>query len=101
MSSASIKKWNVTEPYLNIHCRLGEAPYYEAATNTLRFVDIKKKQMHTVDLTSGPASLRTLQFEMPVGLRLILKAWIVKRRFWWGERVGCIFWTGKRGRLHC
>jgi sugar lactone lactonase YvrE len=63
-----IKTWKVTEPYLNIHCGLGEGPYYEAATNTLRFVDIKKKRLHTVDLAKGPESLKTLQFDMPVGV---------------------------------
>jgi hypothetical protein len=65
---AGIKTWTVTEPYLNIHCGLGEGPYYEAATNTLRFVDIKKKRLHTVDLSKGPDSLKTLQFDMPVGV---------------------------------
>ena len=63
-----IETWTVTEPYLNIHCGLGEGPYYEAATNTLRFVDIKKKRLHTVDLAKGPESLKTLQFDMPVGV---------------------------------
>ena len=65
---AEIKTWTVTEPYLDIHCELGEAPYYEAATNTLRFVDIKKKRLHTVDLGSGPESLKSLQFDIPVGV---------------------------------
>jgi sugar lactone lactonase YvrE len=65
---AGIEKWMVAEPYLDIHCGLGEAPYYEAATNTLRFVDIKKKQLHAVDLSLGPQSLTTLQFDMPVGV---------------------------------
>ncbi|KAF4622803.1 hypothetical protein G7Y89_g14222 [Cudoniella acicularis] len=65
---AEYKKWTVTEPYLNIHCELGEGPYYEAERNTLRFVDIKKKRLHTVDLTIGPSSLKTLQLDMPVGV---------------------------------
>ncbi|KAH8679654.1 hypothetical protein BGZ60DRAFT_524865 [Tricladium varicosporioides] len=63
-----IKQWTVTEPYLDIHCSLGEGPYYEAERNTLRFVDIKKKCLHTVDLTIGPSSLKTLQLDMPVGV---------------------------------
>lgn len=65
---AGIKTWTVTEPYLNIHCGLGEGPYYEASTNTLRFVDIKKRRLHTVDLSAGPDSLKTLQFDIPVGV---------------------------------
>ena len=66
--SAEFKTWTVTEPYLDIKCELGEAPYYEPETNTLRFVDIKKKQLHTVDLAVGPTSLKTLQLDMPVGV---------------------------------
>jgi sugar lactone lactonase YvrE len=63
-----IKKWTVTEPYLDIHCALGEGPYYEAERNTLRFVDIIKKRLHTVDLGIGPTSLKTLQLDMPIGV---------------------------------
>ncbi|KAG9233327.1 hypothetical protein BJ875DRAFT_50088 [Amylocarpus encephaloides] len=65
---ADIQRWTVTEPYLDVHCGLGEAPYYEAEHNTLRFVDIIKKRLHTVDLHVGPRSLKTLQLDMPVGV---------------------------------
>jgi sugar lactone lactonase YvrE len=65
---ASMKTWTVSEPYLNTHCGLGEGPYYEAATHTLRFVDIKKHRLHSLDLSIGPSSLKTLQFDMPVGV---------------------------------
>ena len=64
----SIKQWIVEEPWLDLHCELGEGPYYEPATKTLRFVDIKKKQLHTVNLAQGPKSLKTLQLDMPVGV---------------------------------
>ncbi|KAL2181650.1 uncharacterized protein P884DRAFT_234578 [Thermothelomyces heterothallicus CBS 202.75] len=60
------QQWQVSEPYLETHCSLGEGPYYESATNTLRFVDIIKKQLHTVSLAEGPSSLRTLQFDESV-----------------------------------
>ncbi|EPE30175.1 Calcium-dependent phosphotriesterase [Glarea lozoyensis ATCC 20868] len=63
-----IRRWTVTEPYLNIHCGLGEAPYYEAERNTLRFVDIKNKRLHSVDLNVGPESLKTLELDMSVGV---------------------------------
>ncbi|OBT51621.1 hypothetical protein VE04_09356 [Pseudogymnoascus sp. 24MN13] len=66
--SSKVKTWTVTEPYLDIQCELGEGPYYEAETNTLRFVDIKTKQLHTVDLAAGPSSLTTLQLDMPVSV---------------------------------
>ncbi|TVY71192.1 putative sugar lactone lactonase [Lachnellula suecica] len=62
------KTWTVTEPYLDLQCSLGEGPFYEEDRNTLRFVDIIKRQLHTVDLTAGPESLKTLQFDMPVGV---------------------------------
>jgi sugar lactone lactonase YvrE len=63
-----IQKWTVTEPYINIHCALGEAPLYEAERNHLRFVDIKKKQLHVIDLAVGPESLKTIQLDVPVGV---------------------------------
>jgi len=65
---AGIKQWDVKEPWLDLHCELGEGPYYEAATHTLRFVDIKKKQLHTVSIAQGPKSLKTLQLDMPIGV---------------------------------
>jgi sugar lactone lactonase YvrE len=40
----------VKEPFLRLECDLGEGPYYEEITNSLRIVDIKKKQLHTVPL---------------------------------------------------
>ncbi|SPO04475.1 related to senescence marker protein 30 [Cephalotrichum gorgonifer] len=63
---ADFQVWTVTEPYLEPHCKLGEGPFYEAATNTLRFVDIIQKRLHTVNLTEGPSSLTTLQLDAPV-----------------------------------
>lgn len=58
----SLQQWSASEPYLETHCSLGEGPYYEPGTNTLRFVDIIKQRLHTVSLTEGPSSLKTLQF---------------------------------------
>ncbi|KAK2000079.1 hypothetical protein LX36DRAFT_747900 [Colletotrichum falcatum] len=65
---APLQTWTVEKPYLNLHCALGEGPYYEKAANVLRFVDIKKKQIHFVDLDQGPESLRTVQLDVPVGV---------------------------------
>lgn len=61
-----LQRWHVSEPYVETHCSLGEGPYYEPATNTVRFVDIIKQQLHTVSLTEGPSSLKTLQFNEAV-----------------------------------
>lgn len=65
-----LQVWNVTEPYLNLHCGLGEGPYYETATHSLRFVDIRERRVHTVDLTADHTSRSTLvttvQLDTPV-----------------------------------
>ncbi|KAK3380086.1 hypothetical protein B0T24DRAFT_182226 [Lasiosphaeria ovina] len=65
-SKTDVQQWHVTEPYIDLHCLLGEGPYFEAATNALRFVDIKKKQVHIVSLSDRPASLKTVQLDVPV-----------------------------------
>jgi sugar lactone lactonase YvrE len=48
------------QPYLKIDCGLGEAPQWEEATNSLRFVDIVKQKVHIIDLNKGPSSHRVL-----------------------------------------
>ncbi|KAK8022305.1 hypothetical protein PG993_013072 [Apiospora rasikravindrae] len=67
-SSSDIQTWEVKEPYLKLHCKLGEGPYYERATNTLRFVDIISKRLHTVSLEKGPESLVTQQLDTPISV---------------------------------
>ncbi|RKU48021.1 hypothetical protein DL546_007188 [Coniochaeta pulveracea] len=62
MSSENLQTWETGKPWLDIHCKLGEGPFFEKATNTLRFVDIINKKLHTVSLTDGPGSLRTQSF---------------------------------------
>jgi sugar lactone lactonase YvrE len=64
----ALQEWEVKEPYIKLHCQLGEGPYYEKAANTLRFVDIIAKRLHTVDLAKGPVSLTTLQLDTPIGV---------------------------------
>lgn len=55
--------WTVDGAWLDLHCGLGEEPYYEAASNSLRFVDLRKKQLHSVSLDAGAASLKTTQLD--------------------------------------
>lgn len=62
-----IKHYKVTEPWLPVSCSLGEAPYWEKDTNTLRFVDIVKKQLHTVDLNKGPSSHKQIDLPIAIG----------------------------------
>ncbi|KAK4200489.1 hypothetical protein QBC40DRAFT_326800 [Triangularia verruculosa] len=65
MSTENFQVWEVKTPYLNLHCGLGEGPYYEPATQTVRFVDIKNKKLHTVSI-NDPTDLTTLTFNEPV-----------------------------------
>ncbi|CAK7205563.1 rRNA-processing protein cgr1 [Sporothrix eucalyptigena] len=64
----NLQVWEVAEPYLDLHCLLGEGPYYEEATHSLRFVDIRQHRIHTVDLAAGPESLKTLELDVPVSV---------------------------------
>lgn len=66
MAGQAFQEWTVSEPYLNLHCQLGEGPYYEEATNSLRFVDIIGQRVHTVSLAAGPDSVRTIELDIPV-----------------------------------
>ncbi|KAL8816630.1 MAG: hypothetical protein Q9223_004389 [Gallowayella weberi] len=61
-----IQRWKVTEPYLHLHCGLGEAPYYEESSQTLRFVDIVKEKIHTVNLKQGPSSHKVIDVDGPI-----------------------------------
>ncbi|KAL9098300.1 MAG: hypothetical protein Q9163_006019 [Psora crenata] len=47
-------------------CGLGEAPFYEKATHTLRFFDIVKEKLHVIDLQKGPSSLQSFDLGTPV-----------------------------------
>ena len=43
---AQIKQYTITEPYLNIKCKLGEGPHYNEKLKEFRFLDIDGKQMY-------------------------------------------------------
>lgn len=66
MAANGFQEWKVDKPWLELKCALGEGPFYEKDTNTLRMVDIKKKQILTVSLDdSGDASsLKTIQLDV-------------------------------------
>lgn len=66
MAEGNSKEWTVQEPYLNLGCKLGEGPYYEESTDSLRFVDIINKRVHAVSLKEGPESVKTIQLDVPV-----------------------------------
>lgn len=96
---SDFQTWTVTEPWLDINCALGEGPYYEAATNTLRFVDIIKKRLHTVSLTEGPSSLKTLQFDIPVGVTADIEGVDPSKKVLIGGKQGIYLVDRETGKL--
>ncbi|SMR44434.1 unnamed protein product [Zymoseptoria tritici ST99CH_1A5] len=61
-----IKKYKVTEPFLDLDCGLGEAPHWEPSRGSgLRFVDIVKLKLHTVN--AGDASSHK-QWSLPYSI---------------------------------
>lgn len=61
---STLQEWKVERPWLETHCGLGEGPFFEEETNTVRFVDIKKKRVHTASIEAGQSSLTTLQLDV-------------------------------------
>jgi hypothetical protein len=64
----------------------------------LRFVDIKKKQLHTVDLTAGPSSLHTLQLDMPVGVTADIEGLDPREKILVGGKSGIYVLDRKTGK---
>ncbi|KAF1933891.1 regucalcin [Didymella exigua CBS 183.55] len=55
------KVYEVTKPYIEINCSLGEGPFWEEETNTLRFLDVEKQELHRVDINKGPSSHKLIK----------------------------------------
>ncbi|KAG9245881.1 hypothetical protein BJ878DRAFT_330140 [Calycina marina] len=96
---SEIQRWEVKEPWMNIHCSLGEGPYLEPATNTLRFVDIIEKRLHTVGVAEGLRSLRTLQFDQPVGVTADIEGVDPSKRILVGGKTGIFILERETGKL--
>lgn len=62
------------EAYLDLKCGLGEAPFYEEAPHSLRFVDINQEKLHIIDLNQGPASLHTFDLDVAVRLGVTIRS---------------------------
>lgn len=97
MAGESFQEWTVNEPYLNLHCKLGEGPYYEEATNTLRFVDIINKRVHTVSLTEGPDSVKTIQLDTPVTVTADVEGYDPQDKILIGVKYGIALLNRKTG----
>ncbi|PBP20523.1 hypothetical protein BUE80_DR008615 [Diplocarpon rosae] len=96
--SSSFQRWTVTEPYLDLHCALGEGPYFEESQHRLRFVDIIKKQLHTIDLALGPQSLTTLQLDMPVGVTADIEGLDARQKILVGGKSGLYILDRETGK---
>jgi sugar lactone lactonase YvrE len=59
--SRSIQSLIILQPWLDTRCSLGEGPFWEEETNTIRFLDIEKQKLMRVDLNKGPSSLKTVK----------------------------------------
>ncbi|QPH02236.1 hypothetical protein C2857_006444 [Epichloe festucae Fl1] len=59
-----MQNWSVDEPWLDLGCGLAEGPFYESETNSIRFVDIKRKRVHSVPLEGTESSVQTWQLDV-------------------------------------
>jgi hypothetical protein len=58
----------ISQPWLRLNCSLGEGPFWEDDTNTLRFLDVEKQKVHRVDLNVGPSSHKVVkEFDISIG----------------------------------
>ncbi|KAJ5330081.1 hypothetical protein N7452_010471 [Penicillium brevicompactum] len=65
---SEIQRWTVNEPYLDIPGTLLEGPFYDAAKNELRFVDIWDQKLYRLDLAKGPESLKVIDTAASIGV---------------------------------
>jgi sugar lactone lactonase YvrE len=65
MAATSLLQWKVDKPWLELKCALGEGPFYEKETNSVRLVDIKKSQILTVSAADNGdgSSLKVIQLD--------------------------------------
>ena len=97
-STSDLQEWHVTKPYLHLHCALGEGPFYEATTNSLRFVDIKKHRIHWVNFDEGPESVTTVQLDVPVTVTSDIEGVNPRERILIGVKYGIAVLDRKTGK---
>lgn len=83
---SEVKKYTVSEPWLHTQCLLGEASFWDQESNTLRFVDIERKEIHTVDLDQGVSSHKVTQLSIAVTTTANIKG--NKDEFVFGGKAG-------------
>ncbi|QDS68620.1 hypothetical protein FKW77_001357 [Venturia effusa] len=96
----NVKKYTVEEPFLSIGCGLGEAPFWEESTNTLRFVDIVKEKVHVVDLNKGASSHVEVPLDISVGTTADLEGEQASSKFAFGGKHGYGIFDRQTGSYH-
>lgn len=91
--------WTITTPWLTPRCALGEGPFYERASRTVRFVDIINKRFHTASIDDGPATLTTTQFDVAITATADLEGVDPAERILVGCKGGVAILDRKTGKL--
>lgn len=94
---SEFERWTAGEPYLHPHGLLLEGPFYESASDVLRFIDIKRHLVHSVSLKDGPASLVTVELDGPVGVTADIAGVDPAERIVVGMRHGLAVMDRKKG----
>lgn len=85
---AELQRWEIQEPYLSPNGDLLEGPFYEPENNCLRFVDIIQRKLHVIDIAEGPSSLKTIDFDIPVGVTADIEGVDSKDKILIGGKAG-------------
>ncbi|KFZ13615.1 hypothetical protein V502_06523 [Pseudogymnoascus sp. VKM F-4520 (FW-2644)] len=85
---AELQRWEIQEPYLRPNGDLLEGPFYEPENNRLRFVDIIQRKLHVIDIAEGPSSLKTIDFDIPVGVTADIEGIDSKDKILIGGKAG-------------
>ncbi|KFY45949.1 hypothetical protein V494_00706 [Pseudogymnoascus sp. VKM F-4513 (FW-928)] len=83
-----LQRWEIQEPYLRPNGDLLEGPFYEPENNRLRFVDIIQRKLHVIDIAEGPSSLKTIDFDIPVGVTADIEGVDSKDKILIGGKTG-------------
>lgn len=95
---ANLKEWKIERPWLEIGCALGEGPFYEKVTDSIRFVDIKNKRIHWAPLSGDLSSVETLQLDISVGVTSNIAGVDPRERILIGIKKGVAVLDRKTGK---
>lgn len=94
---APLQEWKVDTPWLEPQCGLGEGPFFEKESNSVRFVDIKRKRIHIAPLDNGPSSLETIQLDVAVTVTCNIAGVDPRDRILIGTKTGLAVLDRKTG----